>query len=215
MSMSTSMRCQRGMTLIVALILLVVATTISMASFQLGMSDFRIAGNMQHRAETAGVAQQAIENAISSTRFFEEPTAVYPAPCSGQNTFCADVTGDGNNDVLVTLDPAPECRVARVLMNSELDLAQADDLGCTVGVQQTFGLEGSGSGSSLCANTVWQIRAVAVDNVAETRLAMTEGVAVRVAATQMATHCSVAAGEEEGGGEGDGGDTGGGDGADQ
>jgi len=81
-------RHQRGMALIVTLILLVVATTISLASFQLGMSDFKIAGNMQHRAQTAAVAEQAIEEAVSSKRFFfVDPGAVYAPACKGRIHF--------------------------------------------------------------------------------------------------------------------------------
>ncbi len=182
-------RHQRGMALIVTLILLVVATTISLASFQLGMSDFKIAGNMQHRAQTAAVAEQAIEEAISSKRFFVDPGAVYAPACKGQNTFCSDVDGDRVDDVLVTLNPPPVCTVARLRKTTELDLDDAEDLGCTVGVQQNFGMAGAVSDASLCAETIWQIRAEAVDSIAETHVVLTEGVSVTVAATDMASNC--------------------------
>ena len=182
---------QRGMAMIVTLILLVVATIISMASFRLSLSDFKIAGNMQSRAQTAAVAQQAIEEAISSTRFFKEPDAVYPSPCpgEGQNTFCSDVNGDRTNDVVVTLTPQPVCTVAWVRKSAELDLRNPEDLGCTVGVQQNFGTIGAASDSSLCAFTIWQIRAEAVDRITETRVAITQGVGVQVASTDMASNC--------------------------
>jgi Tfp pilus assembly protein PilX len=177
------------MALIVTLILLVVATTVTLAGFRLGISDFKIAGNMQARAQTAAVAQQAIEEAISSTRFFDFPAAVYPAPCKGQNTFCADVNGDNTQDVLVTLTPPPVCTSGWALSSADLDLNLADDQGCAVGVQQNFGVAGAPTNASLCAQTVWQIRAVAVDAVAEAAATITEGVAVRIAATQLATNC--------------------------
>ena len=177
------------MVLIIGLVLLIAATMITMASFNLGFGDFKIVGNMQHRAEAAGVAQQAIDEAISSTRFFETPSAVYFPPCSDQNTYCADVTGDGSNDIMVRLDPEPACRIARGIKNAELDLSQPEDLGCAVGVQQSFGTEGSATGDSLCAQTTWEIRAEADDAVTQTLVAIGEGVAVRIPLANMVTNC--------------------------
>jgi len=66
----------------------------------------------------------------------------------------------------VTLNPPPVCTVARLRKTTELDLDDAEDLGCTVGVQQNFGMAGAVSDASLCAETIWQIRAEAVDSIA-------------------------------------------------
>ena len=49
----------------------------------------------------------------------------------------------------------------QVLMPAVLNLNDPTQTGCTTGVGQTFGVEGTQTGSSLCANSVWQIVAVA------------------------------------------------------
>jgi Tfp pilus assembly protein PilX len=180
---------QAGAALIVALILLVGLTLITVTGFNLGVSDLRIVGNMQHRSEALNVAQQAIEQAISSTRFIEEPDAVYASPCSGQNTFCSDVNGDGVNDILVTLDP-PTCVIARPITLQELHLSDPEDLGCAVGVDQNnLGVAGAAVSTSLCGQTTWEIRAVAVDTQTQTQVAIREGVALRVPSANLQTNC--------------------------
>jgi hypothetical protein len=72
---------------------------------------------------------------------------------------------------------------------SELNLSSAEDLGCSAGQAQQFGVAGVGSGDSLCANTAWDITAETSATASRTRVTVTQGVAVRVSADDMASSC--------------------------
>jgi hypothetical protein len=144
---------------------------------------------MQSRNQAVVSAQGTIEEAISTTRFFQNPTLVFLQPCAGSNTRCYDVNADGKPDITVTLTPNPACVMAKTIPSASLDLSNPEDLGCSIGTSQTFGIVGSASGDSLCANSVWEINAVAVDAITQARATVTQGVAVRVSTDSVATTC--------------------------
>lgn len=183
-------RQQRGMTLLIALIMLVLMTLFAATGFNLGKSSLQMVGNMQQRNQTITAAQSAIEQALSTTKFFQTPSAVYWVPCAGPNTLCFDVNGSGLPDVTVTLTPNPLCMTAKTVQNASLDLTKSNDAGCALGVAQTFGVVGSAAtGNSLCADSMWEINAVAVDNIARTQATLTQGVMVRVSTDDVAASC--------------------------
>jgi len=180
---------QRGMALVVGLILLALMTVMAITGFNIGRTSLDIVGNMQTRQEVIGAANNAIQEAISTTRLFEAPGAIFLNPCQGANTRCFDTNGDGNDDILVTLAPTPVCIQSQTIPNALLDLADAAQTGCTTQVGQTFGTEGTQTGSSLCANSVWEVVAVARDLVTEAEVVVTEGAAVRVGTDTIGTNC--------------------------
>jgi hypothetical protein len=186
---TTARRSQRGATLVVGLVMLVLATLIVLASFRLGITNLAIVGNAQNRNESVAAAQQAIEVAITSPLLTTSPTSIFPAPCTGPNTQCYDVNGDGRDDVTVTLTPAPTCVKAETIKNSSLDLALEQDRRCTLGVAQNFGVAGAGTSDSLCSNSVWDVRALAEDAATRTTADVTQGVGVRVRTVDIATSC--------------------------
>jgi Tfp pilus assembly protein PilX len=190
---------QRGLTLLVGLIMLVLTTLIVLASFHLGRSNLEIVGNAQHRDEGLSAAQQTIETAVNSPLLTTSPAAIFPTPCAGfpNNTLCYDVNGDGTNDVVVQITPTPKCVKAQPIPLTQLNLADANDQLCTVGVNQGgFGVGGATLNSS-CANTVWDVRAVAQDlDPSGTAAAgqgasavVNQGIAVRVSTDDVATSC--------------------------
>lgn len=182
--------CQRGATLLVALILLVLMTLIAVTSFKLSSGSLLTVGNMQQREEALTAANAAIETAVSSPRVFRVPTDVFGSP-PGQppNTWYTDSNGDGVNDVTVRLDPAPTCVKVRAVPNKSLNLGDPDQLACTVGNRQSFGIEASVSGDSLCADSLWQIVAVAADHVTRARATVVTGVNVRIPVDDTPTFC--------------------------
>jgi len=99
-------RSQRGLTLIVGLIMLILTTLLVLATFHLGRSNLDIVANAQHRDEGLGAAQQTIETAVNSPLLTTSPASIFPAPCAGfpANTLCYDVNADGTNDVVVKKD---------------------------------------------------------------------------------------------------------------
>ena len=189
---------QRGLTLIVGLMMLVLTTLIVLASFHLGHSNLEIVGNAQRRDQALGAAQQTIEAALHSPLLTTSPGSIFPGACPGfpDNTLCYDVNADGTDDVAVQLAPTPTCVKAQPIPLTSLNLADPNDQLCTVGVGAGFGLGGAGSNSS-CSNTVWDVRAVGRDlDPTGTTLAgqgatavVDQGIAVRVWTDDVAASC--------------------------
>lgn len=179
---------QRGVTLIVALIMLVLLTLLALTSFNLGNSNLQVVSNMQQRNEAVAAAQEVIEEAISSTRFFTSPGDALGEPCGSANHRCIDTNGDGTPDVTVAL-ARPVCAKVQTVKNSSLDLTQSENAGCLVSQVQNFGTSGAVTGDSLCADSVWELHATATDNLTEASVEVTQGVAVRVAKDDVATNC--------------------------
>ena len=65
---------QRGATLIVGLIMLVIITLTLLTAFMLSSTNLKSVGNMQHRDEAVAAANAAIELVISSSAIFITPT---------------------------------------------------------------------------------------------------------------------------------------------
>lgn len=183
-------RPERGAALLVALIMLTLMTLMAIASLNIGRINMVIVGNMQNRSQAVAAANAAIQEAISSIAVMESATNVFAAPCAGPNTLCYDINADATDDITVTLTPAPACLLAQPIANSSLNFQTVGDSDCTVQVDQTsFGIEGGVSGNSLCANTLWEVRAVATDLVTQTSVTVTEGVAVLVGTNDVANFC--------------------------
>lgn len=71
---------QRGMTLVVGLIMLLVITLFVVSAIRLSTANLRTVGNMQAREEAAAASQRAIEDMLSSTAAFTDPTLITPTP---------------------------------------------------------------------------------------------------------------------------------------
>ncbi|HEX9685072.1 MAG TPA: PilX N-terminal domain-containing pilus assembly protein [Burkholderiales bacterium] len=187
--MTTGMRRQRGTTLVIALIMLVVITLLAVSSLGTTQMNLKVVGNMQSRGEALQATQQAIETVISTPLFIANPANAVLNPCGSANTLCADVSGDGAPDYTTRFNPAPACVMAKAIKVSELNFSNAEDLGCAAGQAQQFGITGVGSGDSLCANTAWDITAETSATISRTRVTVTQGVAVRINADDMTTTC--------------------------
>ncbi len=183
-------RHQDGMTLIMALIMLVVLTLLALTSFNLGKSNLQVVSNMQQRDEAIAAASEVIEETISK-KFFEDTTSILANPCNGvANSRCIDTNGDGVQDVTVTLTPRPTCIKAQIIKTSALDLEVEEDQACIVGTSpDKGGMAGANAGNSLCANSVWEVNAVATDNVTQAAVVVTQGVAVRVRDSDISENC--------------------------
>ena len=196
--MSAGMRTQRGATLIVALIMLVLLTLFALSSFSTANTNLKVVGNMQQRSEALNATQAAIETVLSTPQFIANPANAVAAPCGAANTLCADVTGDGVADFTTSLIgpdyPAPPhqptCVTVRVIKNQDLVLTNPEDLGCAAGQQAgAAGVAGAMTGDSLCANTVWEIRARTVSASSSATVTVTQGVGVRVSSDAAGSAC--------------------------
>jgi Tfp pilus assembly protein PilX len=196
--MTHEIRHQRGTTLIVALIMLVLLTLFAVSSFNTANTNLKVVGNMQQKTEALNAAQAAIENVISTPQFLVNPANAVLAPCGSANTLCTDVTGDGAADFTSTLVgpdyPAPPhqptCVTVRPIKNQELVLTpNSEDLGCASGQMQQFGIAGAVTGDSLCANSIWEVRARTVSSHSAASVLVTQGVGVRVSTDDAAVSC--------------------------
>ncbi len=179
---------ERGAALIVSLIMLMLISLLAINSFTLAKGNLQIAGNMQQREQALTAAQQAIELVLSSAQFTQSPANAVPAPCGGTpNTVCVDTNGDGTTDVSVTV--TPNCIEHYIIPDLQLDFSNPNDAGCIMGVGQSFGVVGAGTGNSACANTVWDTQATATDLVSNAQYVVDEGAAVRAPATASSVFC--------------------------
>lgn len=181
---------QQGMTLIVGLIMLTLMTLMAIGSFNIGRVSLEIIGNMQSRNEVLAAANGAVQEAISTFRMVQTPNTVFLNPCVNNNTRCVDINADGINDITVVLSPAPFCLRSQAISNAALNLAAPGAAACAVQVDQTsFGIAGGVSGNSLCANSVWEVNAIATDALTQATITVTEGVAVVASSAAIATSC--------------------------
>jgi Tfp pilus assembly protein PilX len=71
---------ERGMTLVVGLIMLLVITLFVVSAVRLSTANLRTVGNMQARNEAAAASQRAIEDMMSSTTAFTTPSTITGNP---------------------------------------------------------------------------------------------------------------------------------------
>jgi PilX N-terminal len=172
---------QGGAALVVSLIMLLLITVLAVTAFRLGKSNLQIVGNMQQRNQALTAAQGAVETVVSGLTFTQTPTNAIPNPCNGvANTTCVDLNNDGVVDLTVTVTPA--CVSNYVLHNSEV-WGNANDRACLASANSdSAGIVGAPNANSLCADTIWDTQATAVDAVTNASYVVDEGTAVRVPA---------------------------------
>jgi hypothetical protein len=194
----SSIRRERGATLIVALVFLVMLALFGLSAYQTSMTDQKSSGNMQARNEALNAAQQAIETAISTPQFVTTPAnalptptplITQPAPCGTANVFCSDHDNDGVADYIAQLQPAPTCVGNKIIKVIELDVSVAEDLGCAVGQAQQFGVAGAVPGDSLCANTTWDVTAQANSVTSGAKMTLSQGVGIRISTDDLVGTC--------------------------
>jgi Tfp pilus assembly protein PilX len=176
-------RRQRGATLIVSLIMLLLITLMAISSFTLGKSNLQIVGNMQQRQQAFAAAQSAVATVISSIQFTVTPTNAVPAPCNGvNNTVCVDANGDGVTDDNVTLTV-----VCDSIQPIPVIVAFSDPTlqNCVIGYPPDTGVVGATNGNSMCSNSVWDVQASATDTVSGANAVIDQGVGVVVPNTTV------------------------------
>lgn len=179
-----SKRHQRGISLVLGLIMLVLMTLLAMSAFQASNVNLRIAGNMQARQETLAAAQTALEQVLSSPAFIDlaTPPASVTVPLNSAS-FTVDFT------------PAPACTTIVDLPSEELVPTNPDDLVCI----PSSAVPGSESGifhaggpptaPSYCSNTRWAVIANVADANTGASTTLEQGVAVRMSKAGALTAC--------------------------
>ena len=151
MDFSTS-RSQRGATLLIALILLVMITLFVTSMIQLSSTNLKVVGNMQSQRSLEASAQQAVEGSISTITFFNDAignTGQWP---TGTNSVNQTVNG---YTVAIT---RPTC------------------------ISSTTATGYSATSNISPEDTNWEIAANATDGVTGAQINMTQGVKMRLPA---------------------------------
>lgn len=183
-----SMHKQRGVVLLIGLMMLILLTLMAVAALKFGTANFTLVNNQQMRAEAVRAGEQVIEQIITN----EEIVLVNGANLfgTGSNTVGIDINGDVTADYTVVV-PAPVCVKRSVIPQATLNFAVADDLGCSRSVDQaSLGVEGAGAGDSLCSSVTWDVNATASDAFQQNNVTVTQGVGQRVATTRVALVCN-------------------------
>jgi len=163
---------ERGSTLLISLVLLVMLTLFVLTVINTTNINSRIAGNMQTQSEAQAAAQQAIEQVIS-VNFPANPLAT---------TVLVDINNDGTTDYTAQV-AQPSCTRIVPIKTIQLDITKPDDAACLgSGASQASGIVGvGGAGDSLCANTQWDVNATVLDATSTgVSVSVHQGVAVRV-----------------------------------
>jgi Tfp pilus assembly protein PilX len=120
-----SVRGQRGITLMVVLVMLVVLTLFGIAGINLSTSNLNVVGNMQARKTNEAVALQGVETVLSTINYFNAPTSavaftpptgytatfanrvcLFAAPAAGYSAVQPIVPEDTNWEVQVSVTDA-------------------------------------------------------------------------------------------------------------
>lgn len=153
---------QRGATLIIGLIMLVLITLIVVNAFTLSSSNLKSVGNMQVREEAVAAANQAVERLISS-----------PFTNSlGTQSFTVDINKDGTDDYTVAV-AIPSCiRALQATAAAPSDV----EMGAAMSSGSTW-------------NTEWDIDATVTDAASGASVRVRQGVRVLLTQTEKDTAC--------------------------
>jgi len=152
---------QRGMTLVISLIMLTLVTLMVVAAMFLSTSNIRAVGNMQFRDEAVAAANVAIEERLSSN--FD----VVPAT----TTTTVDINDDGAPDLSVAVTP--------ICLSATIDSTAPPS---SVSLPPAMSL-------SPTWNTVWDIEALATDAATGAAVRVHSGVRVLLQDSEKNTSC--------------------------
>lgn len=185
---------QRGATLVVTLIFLVLMSLFAISAFNSSSSNLRIVGNSQAVQESLSAAQLAVEATISTPEFHTNPEGVAAAPIT------VDMNGDGAPEYTASIKPAPNCYRAKPILPSELPAAPKNAVTTDVWApcRQPVRSGGTfidseapiaGTDPESCANSEWNVRAEVKDATTQTQVSVNQGVAVIVFGNEVSTYC--------------------------
>lgn len=153
---------QRGATLIVALIVLVLITLLVVNAYTISSSNLKAVGNMQSRDETMAAANQALEKVVSSP-FYN---------ALGEQNWNVDINKDGTVDFVIKTY-TPEC-----IRATKASAAYPSDV--ELGVAMSSGANW---------NVDWDIKAEVTDAASGASTIVHQGVRKYLSQTQKETAC--------------------------
>jgi Tfp pilus assembly protein PilX len=153
MNHSAPLSRQRGIAMVIGMIMLVLLTLLVVSAINTSSVNLRITGNMQAQDGARAVAQQSIERVLGDV------TKFYPTQ-SGVVATSYDINNDGTGDYSVTV-AAPVCKSA-----AKQQPGRTAD--CINGAKAGL----------FCWDTLWEVVATATDAKTGVRQVVTQGVAI-------------------------------------
>ncbi len=164
-------RRQRGFTLMMTLIFLVIFLLFAISMASSSMVNTKVASNQQYRMEAKTVAQQGVESVMN------QAFTLYPVPAT---TVPVDVNGDGNTDFTAQV-AAPICLDTKPVLNKDLPLGDVCRTPTSSSGDLVIGSGGATAALSLCSDTQWEIQSTVTDpNNTATSVTVHQGASVRV-----------------------------------
>jgi hypothetical protein len=167
---------QRGITLVVSLIMLVVLTLLVVSAIRFGNINLRIAGNAQTEAEATAATQVALEKMVAQVATTDKIDTIAAQPEMVVST------GGASYKVNVA---KPACMLSKNVPTTTLDPAKASDKPCLedTGGDPLFDENGKPIPKvSACKDQQWEITASLPDASSGAQVSMLQGVSLRVPA---------------------------------
>lgn len=184
--MMNTRKKQKGVVLIIGMIMLVLITLLVVTAFNMSSSHLGVVNNVQVQEEVLSAANAAIERTISDAVFIS--TANYSATQT-VSLFEAAASGTTEQKTPVSVSVSSSCEKAKTLPNRDASsiswdcVADLDPGGTCIG-------DCSGANESLCADSLWDVQAVAQSPMGVgTALEVHEGVTVTSEKTKIPTGC--------------------------
>jgi hypothetical protein len=185
-------RRSRGSALVVAIVFLLLLSTLALTGLRSSTTNVQIVGNMQARQEVTAAAQMLIEQTISTDEFARNSDGVFAALGKAGGGVKTDFNGDGNDDATAWLAQAPVCLRARSVALNDLDPSNPVDAPCFASASLTNPGLVTGGGApagSLCADTEWEIVASAADPQTGATITLHQGISMRAAVVGLNAIC--------------------------
>jgi Tfp pilus assembly protein PilX len=178
---------QRGVTLFIGLVFLIILTLMGLAAFRVGKSNFMTTANMQQHVESVRAAEQVLDEIISNVAIDLTQDKIF----EGSDQRAVDINGDGKADVTVKVAAKPVCKKIETIPVATLDLSNANDLACSTGVDSSSaGIGGAATGASLCSDVIWEITASAEQAYSSAKVVVVSGIGQRISTNKSATICN-------------------------
>ena len=169
-------RRQQGMTLVVALVMLVVLTLLVVSAIRFGNINLRIAGNAQSDAEAASAVQVGLEtmvNKINASANISSLTNETVSVSTGGRTYTVTVT-------------KPSCLFNKPINNTDLDPTKTSDRACFETTDTEKLVTHTNTLTTVptaCKDQQWDVQASVNDSdKSGAKTSMLQGVSVRVGA---------------------------------
>ena len=167
---------ERGATLLVSMIMLVVLTLLVVFAIRSGNTNLRIAGNAQSQAEADLATRQAIEQVMEQVNAVADPSLI-PEQSVAVST--------GPVSYTVTVQAMTTCILEKPVLNSTLDANSLKDRPCFATQDDDKAVQADGSlptKPSECKTQQWEIAAGVTDSTSAAKVSEVQGITIRVPA---------------------------------